>query len=167
MCDADIVHDQLPRYLAVFTPVAAIGLMKGVDVMQAGLPRFLRTITPSLLFSFIIVLQTVGLAELYRYDCCEAEYSDWQGHHVRYRLFTYDQRSLAHDRAITRLNLRAPRDAIVVSSLPHWVYLRTGLRTIMPPMESEAERVSSLLDAVPAPYALIEEGSSPASTWPL
>lgn len=106
-----------------------------------------------------MILQVVVLAELYIFDSREVEYSDWRGHHVRSRAFTYGDSSLGQDAAIAWLNRHANRDAIVVSSSPHWIYLRTGLGSVMPPMESDAARVAELLDAVPASYVLVEQGS--------
>jgi hypothetical protein len=150
---------ELPRYLAVIAPVFALGLMSGVQLVRPALPRRLAAAVSALLFGFVVILQVVVLAELYISDSRDVEYSDWRGHRVRYRAFTYDDRSLGQDAAIAWLNRHANRDAIVVSSSPHWIHLRTGLRSVMPPMEADAARVAELLGAVPATYVLVEEGS--------
>jgi hypothetical protein len=39
--------------------------------------------------------------------------------------------------------------------MPHWVHLRTGLKTVMPPFEADPARAQALLDSVPVRYLLI------------
>jgi hypothetical protein len=40
--------------------------------------------------------------------------------------------------------------------MPHWVYLRTGLKTVMPPFEPDPTRVDALLDSVSVNYAVLD-----------
>ena len=150
---------ELPRYLAVLAPVFAIALLKGLQGLQGRVPGYIGIIAVSLLLSGVMTFQVVLLADLYRSGSTELEYSDWRGSRVRYRLFTYDAHSMGQDGAIAWLNQHGRRDAIVVSSSPHWIHLRTGLRAVMPPMESDAASNAALLDAIPATYVLVEEGS--------
>ena len=42
----------------------------------------------------------------------------------------------------------APGD-IVAAAMPQWVYLKTGLKTVMPPLESDSKKAESLLNSVP------------------
>jgi hypothetical protein len=50
-----------------------------------------------------------------------------------------------------------PHDVIAVS-MPHWVYLRTGNRTVMPPFESDPIKAEELLESVPVTYLMLDEG---------
>jgi hypothetical protein len=40
--------------------------------------------------------------------------------------------------------------------MPHWVYLRTGLKAVMPPFESDPGRAQALLDSVPVSYLIVD-----------
>ena len=147
---------ELPRYLAVFTPALVLALMDGIRLVQsAWRPRAIR-IGIGALLGLVLTVQIVVLAELFVYDNREIIYTDWRGHRVEYRLFTYDDIALGQDRAIAWLNEHSRPGDIVVSSSPGWIYLRTGLRTVMPPMDSDRATVQRLLDAVPATYVLVE-----------
>jgi hypothetical protein len=147
---------ELPRYLAVFTPALTLALMNGIRFVRSMWPSRVVHIGVGSLLGIVVAVQIVVLAELFVHDNREITYTDWRGHRLDYRLFTYDEIALGQDRAIAWLNEHAqPRD-IVVSSSPHWIYLRTGLRAVMPPMDADAADVQRLLDAVPAAYVLVE-----------
>jgi hypothetical protein len=40
--------------------------------------------------------------------------------------------------------------------MPGWVYLRTGLKAVMPPFEPAPERAQALLESVPVRYLMVE-----------
>jgi hypothetical protein len=42
--------------------------------------------------------------------------------------------------------------------MPHWMYLRTGLKAVMPPFETDPVKAQALLDSVPVTYLLLDEG---------
>jgi hypothetical protein len=80
-----------------------------------------------------------------------------------YRLFFYRDRFRAFDAGVDWLMQHAQPTDIVATSMPHWVYLRTGLRAVMPPAEGDPSRTLALLDAVPVTYVLA--GGSSAIRW--
>jgi uncharacterized membrane protein YukC len=47
-------------------------------------------------------------------------------------------------------------DDIVVSSMPHWVFLRTGRLSIMPPYERDGATVLADLDAALARFVIVD-----------
>jgi hypothetical protein len=147
---------ELPRYLAVFAPALTLALIDGVRIVLATWRAKIIRVTVAGLFAMVLTVQSVVLVELFVYDSREVTYSDWRGHHFDYRLFTYDAIARGQDRAISWLNQHAARQAIVVSSSPQWIFLRTGLRAVMPPMVADDGEVRRLLDAVPASYVLLE-----------
>ena len=55
------------------------------------------------------------------------------------------------------IKAHAPPDAIVSTSAPHFFYLRTGLRAILPPMEAAPERARQLLESVPVSYVIVDK----------
>ena len=75
----------------------------------------------------------------------------------RYRLFAHDRTWQAWEKATAWINENAPRDAIVATSAPHFLYLRTGLRAILPPMEADPLRARRLLEAVPVSYVIVDQ----------
>ena len=54
------------------------------------------------------------------------------------------------------LATNADRQAIVAISMPHWAYLNMGLKTVMPPLESDPVKAQEMLDSVPVSYLVLE-----------
>ena len=72
-------------------------------------------------------------------------------------LFFHDRTWQAWEETAAWVGAHAPPDAIVATSAPHFFYLRTGLRAILPPMEADPERARRLLEMVPASYVIVDE----------
>jgi hypothetical protein len=73
------------------------------------------------------------------------------------RLFAHDPFWQSWERTVNWLGVHAPREAIVATSAPHWLYLRTGLRAVLPPMESDPGRAERLLESIPVSYVIIDQ----------
>jgi hypothetical protein len=84
-------------------------------------------------------------------------YTDRAGVRHEYRLFFYDRPWRLHDDGLDWLARRARPGEIIATSTPHWAYLRTGLRAVMPPYEADAARAAALLDAVPITYLVVDQ----------
>jgi len=41
--------------------------------------------------------------------------------------------------------------------VPHWAYLRTGVKAVLPPMETDREAANALLDSVPVRFVVLDE----------
>ena len=41
--------------------------------------------------------------------------------------------------------------------MPHWTYLRTGRKTVMPPFERDPAKAQELLDSVPVRYVVVDK----------
>jgi hypothetical protein len=147
---------ELPRYLVVFAPPLTLALMDGVRTVWRAWRGPAAAAVFGALLTVVLSVQIVVLAALFSADSREAIYTDFRGHRIGYRLFTYDDIALGQDRAIEWLNSHAQPGQVVVSSSPHWVYLRTGLHAVMPPMIDDPSAVQRLLDSVPASYVLVE-----------
>ncbi len=74
-----------------------------------------------------------------------------------YRLFAHDETWRAWEKAADWINTNAPRDAMVATAAPHFCYLLTGFRAVLPPMEPDALKARQLLAAVPVSYVIIDE----------
>ncbi len=73
------------------------------------------------------------------------------------RLFFYGFEWREFDMAVHWLKTHAEPDAVVATSSPHWVYLKTGLKAVMPPYEKDRAAAQGLLDSVPVRYALVDD----------
>ena len=81
-----------------------------------------------------------------------------QGNTVGYRLFFYMDSYRALDSGVDWLMAHAKPNDVIAVSMPHWVYLRTGNKTVMPPFESDPIKAEQLLESVPVTYLILDEG---------
>jgi hypothetical protein len=108
--------------------------------------------------SLILLEDGLTFVMMYRGMHQNVSYVDQNGNRVAYRLFFYKDAYRALDGGPDWLKPRAEPDDIVASSMPHWIYLRTGLKTVMPPFETEPVRAQELLDSVPVTFIIRTEG---------
>jgi hypothetical protein len=73
-----------------------------------------------------------------------------------YRLFYYGPVGAAFDEALDWLNRRAERTDVIAATDPQWVYLRTGLKAVLPPFELDGKKAQQLVDTVPVRYLIAE-----------
>jgi hypothetical protein len=72
------------------------------------------------------------------------------------RLFFYNQTYQALDAGLDWLAGQARPDDVVAASMPQWAYLRTGLKSVMPPFETDPVRTQALLDSVPVRFVVVD-----------
>jgi hypothetical protein len=82
---------------------------------------------------------------------------DKDGVNRGYTLFHYPEESSASEMGLKWLVTHVDPRAIVAVSMPQWVYLKTGLKTVMPPLEPDPVKAQKLIDTVPATYAALDE----------
>lgn len=92
----------------------------------------------------------------YRNFRSTALYND-HGIQKEYTLFHYGAEDLAAESGLQWLVTHAAPRAIVVVSMPHWVYLKTGLKSIMAPLDTGPQKTERLIDAVPATYVILDQ----------
>ena len=134
--------DMFTRYLIPLTPFLCLFLFEAVIWLKRNTKtapfRLLRIAGCFLvvLVSCLCLLQApFYLKDMYMRYHQQVVYHDRQGRMVEYRLFFYDEPCRALDAGLDWLNSKAQPSDIVAASMPHWVYLRTGLKTVMPPFE--------------------------------
>jgi hypothetical protein len=93
----------------------------------------------------------------YRNFRYRAVYEDDSGAEREYRLFHYPAEVSASEMGLKWLLAHADRRAIIAVSLPQWVYLKTGLKAVMPPLEANPQKAQQLLDTVPATYVAVDQ----------
>ena len=153
---------QFLRYLMPVLPVLALALL----VCLSAAARSARQRPASRLARSSVrvvgALLTVGLLTqigtavvVYTQQLGRVSYVDRADRHVEYRLFYYNDASEQFDRTIDYLRQHARRDQVVAAGTPHWIYLRTGLRSVMSPFESDVATAQALLDSVPVTYLIV------------
>ena len=103
---------------------------------------------------------------MYKYHLDSVRSETHEGKLVDYRLFYYDAASKSLDDGLDWLKKNAKADDVVATAMPHWAYLRNGLKAVRPPLEANSERAQTLLDSVPVAYVVLDntgEGGSKAS----
>jgi hypothetical protein len=71
--------------------------------------------------------------------------------------FFHEQDWLAWEQAVAWIAAHARQNDVVATAAPHQVYLRTGLRAVYPPFDSDPVRARYQLEAVPVTYVVIDE----------
>jgi hypothetical protein len=156
--------EQFQRYMAPLTPFLALSLFKFLLAVKdqsyklllvrrkvAGLV-FLSSIVP-----LMLIQQSLALFLLYTKLHQKVVYDDQDGKKVEYRLFFYSGPYQALDVGLDWLKKQAKPGDVVAATMPQWVYLRTGLKTVMPPFEANPVRAQNLLDSVPVRYVILDE----------
>jgi hypothetical protein len=94
-----------------------------------------------------------------------SDITDRSGRPVIYRQLFYYPENVGMDECITWIAHHAQTSDVVAASMAHWVYLRTGLKAVMPPLELDGALSTRLLDSVPVRYIILETPSFYASKY--
>jgi hypothetical protein len=138
---------QYPRYLA---PVAALPVLSALVLLGTRGAR-----TALVAAATTLVLQVAVVTHAYAREYQPVSYRDVCNLPVAYNLFYYGPAERGFDEAVDYLQSHAHAPQIVAAGTPHWVFLRTGLRAVMPPFEHDASKAQRLLETVPADYLLV------------
>ncbi|HEX2861325.1 MAG TPA: hypothetical protein VHN79_06780, partial [Lacunisphaera sp.] len=71
--------------------------------------------------------------------------------------FYYDATWQRWERALGWIRDRASPETVVATTASHFCHLRTGLLSVMPPMEPDPAKLIRLLDSVPVSFVVIDE----------
>jgi hypothetical protein len=155
--------EQFSRYFAPLVPFLSIFLLLTVwKLAQLGRARLrgpgrrLIGVTLVALVAGILAEHGLTLSTALRTLHQEATYTDRRGIRVSYRMFFYDEGYRALDAGIDWLQQHADDTGVAASSMPQWVYLRTGRKTVMPPFEGDPARAQHLLDTVPVAFIVFD-----------
>jgi len=153
---------QFVRYLLPLYPFFALAMFQFLTplVRKSGsrwlvLPTFARSAPVWLVVCVVTVQALMGLTELYGIEYHNVAYEQ-DGRPVKYRLFYYEPVGTAFDEALDWLKHRAERTDVIAATDPQWVYLRTGVKTVLPPFELNGKKAQQLVDTVPVKYLIAE-----------
>jgi len=151
-------QQQFVRYVMPLYPFFALALFQllawaAVEARSRWprLPPFITSAPGWAVLALIAVQVLPALREMYRQKHEVVAY-EHAGERVTYRLFYYSPVGPAFDEALDWLHSRAaPRDVIAAGD-PQWVYLRTGRKAVLAPLEIDGKKALQLIDSVPVKY---------------
>ena len=151
------------RYWSAVAPFLVLFLLQCLLTIRslwlAG-PTPARVVARGLVPAVVCVVLLVELFTVlgaYRTHRGDVVLHDRQGSPVQFSLFYYTGPDRELDGALEWLRTRARPTDIVAAAMPHWVYLVTGLKAVMPPFEADPQRAELLLDAVPVRYIVMDD----------
>jgi hypothetical protein len=150
------------RYLMPIAPLLALSLVVSVTTLvdrcsrspASGAARAVRRGAVGVL-ALAFVAEVTCCAAVYAYERGWVSYIDRNGEPVTGRLFYYTDLYRGFDQSIDFVRERAAASDVIAAGMPHWVHLRTGLKTVMPPFELNAAKAHELLDSVPVAYMIV------------
>lgn len=155
--------EQFGRYLAPLSGMLALSLVNLLRVI-AGIPSSSGSETGRRIGGYCVNAVGVALVAKLAFSLVSVERVRLADVPVRgsradqapYHFYLHDQRWASLEDATRWLKDRAKGDEIVATMTPQMVYLATGLKAVMPPMEIDAAKAQALLDSVPVRYLIID-----------
>ena len=145
--------DQMGRYTVPLIPFFVIGLfLLLIAVNQfcrdrfSGVAKKIGFIFSILIVSLILIMEVYTVQRTFRELFMTSA-----------RLFWYDETWTSYEESLDWLKDKVKSGEIIATWAPHWAYLRTGHKAVMPPMEIDSAKAQQLLDTVPAKYLILDE----------
>ena len=154
---------QFVRYLLPLSPLISLLFFEALAWLNAQSRAhrigFLRRAAPLLTIALLIVMGAEELGDerdLYGFHHDKIDYLHGR-QNISYRVFYYSPADREVDRGLDWVLGQARPDDIVAASDPQWVYLRTGLKSVLPPLESNSGEAERLIDSVPVRFLFVDE----------
>lgn len=155
--------NQFNRYLSPLTPFFSLSLFIALKTVVEKLAKLSKIRATKVKFvltgTFTLLILCAQSATLWML------FTEWHHKTVAVKaaenseqnIFFYNDQYKALDEGLAWLTTRAKENEIVASSDPQWVYLRTGLKSVLPPFETNASKAQRLLDSIPVKYLLLDK----------
>lgn len=150
---------QFERYLAPLTPLLALSVIVGLQTVRSKLDtgqRRLGTVLFATVLTGMLAQEGFAIYKVYTKQHRPVEYVDAKGRRHEQRLFFYTPAWRTHDDALDWLRGVAQTGDIIATSTPHWAYLKTGARAVLPPFEADVRAAQQLMEAVPVTYLVVD-----------
>jgi hypothetical protein len=155
---------QFNRYLSPLVPFLSLSLVLGVKAGADQISSLFSTktglaagiLTTAVAF-LIVISQAAALFMLYTRWNQKVVLDIGAGKRIQYRLFFYDDSFRATDAGLDWLKRYGKSGDVLAATDPQWAYLRTGLKSVLPPFEMNAAKTQRLLDSVPVKYLVLDE----------
>jgi hypothetical protein len=154
---------QFNRYLTPLAPFLSLSLFLALraaaNVCSQWFPGRSKTISGALAVLAISILgcQGVVLFRTYTRMHPRVTFDIGRDAPVEYRLFFYQDMDRATDAGLDWLRMHAENGGVVVATDPQWAYLRTGLKAVLPPFETDSGKAQRLLDTAGVRYLIVDE----------
>ncbi len=155
---------QFKRYVTPLFPFLALSLVRLLAAFAESTLRqrhaTWRLMGPAFLVlvaAITIGRETLSVVRTYLYFHNPVYRSAARGKGMESRLFFYDLGWSNFDESLAWLKTRANTGEVIATKAPHWAYLSTGLKAVMPPMEVDPAVAQQLLDSVPVDYLIIDQ----------
>jgi hypothetical protein len=156
---------QFNRYLMPILPVLSLSfglvlvrLSERARAMPRAFGRAMVLGTICVVVGGVLAQQLATVGAIYGKRFLPVQYLDRHSGRVAYHLFFYMDSYRALDAGADWLLAKAKPDEVIAVSMPHWMYLRTGMKSVMPPFESDPVKAEELLASVPVRYLVLDEG---------
>jgi len=153
--------EEFRRYLmpiAPFLTIAAILAWEQIQAVIRGARVWIRALVSASILGLLILAFTVQIyAAFSAFRVRGAPFVPKEGGRADFRFFYHDDAWRAWEQAASWIGAHAAPSEIVATIAPHQLYLRTGLRSVYPPMEANPQRARRLLEAVPISYVVVDE----------
>ena len=151
---------QFVRYLLPLYPFFALAMFESLTRF-AGPPAsgppagagVARRMIPWVVVAFIAAQDLRDMKTLYQHH---DRVFEPRGEAPAQRLFHYAPLGTEYDEALDWLRVRADRADVIAATDPQWAYLRTGLKSVLPPFELSGTKAQRLVDTVPVKYLIVE-----------
>jgi hypothetical protein len=154
---------QFPRYLMPLMPFLVLFLLTALLAATSMTDKSDRWRTVGrkfmwLVISLILIQHALTVLGVYSRRHQDVSYRNRGGGTIQYHLFYYGDAHRALNAGLDWLKEHARSPEILAGSMPHWMFLRTGMKAVMPPFEANPVKAQALLDSVPVTYLLLDEG---------
>lgn len=154
---------QFVRYLLPLSPLISLLFFAALFWLNAQVRAqrigFLKRAAPLLAIALLIVMGAEEWAEerdLYRFHHDKIDYLHGR-QHLSYRVFYYSPADREVDRGLDWVQGQARPNDVIAATDPQWVYLRTGLKSVLPPFEWNSSEAERLIDTVPVRFLFVDE----------
>ena len=136
------------QYLRYLMPIVPLLVLQAILLLRSV------SIRPAALLVPAIALQLAVVVQVQARESAVVRYGEFNTSRP-WPLYFYGEANREFDDAITYLRRHAGAHDIVAAGTPHWIHLRTGLKTVMPPFEHDASTVQRLLEQVPVEFLIV------------
>ncbi len=162
VCWVPFLSDQSARYLMPIVPFLLFFFIIFLSTAGSFMKRYFpaswsgsgKYLVPTIL-SIIVLAELYCLFMVLTREYRQISYFDKNDRLVEYRMFFNDSLRVNYDYCVDYIKENAPSDVIIATSDAQWVYLRTGLKAVMLPLEIDPDKAQQQLDSVPAEYIIV------------
>jgi len=156
--------NQFERYLMPVAPIVVLGLLFALrELILVGERRFgqRRKTVRVAAAAFLSVLGGMQVVSAFSLFASGGQPPARLGAVPTW--FYYGPTWLRWEHAVEWIREHSSEETIVATTASHLCHIRTGLLSVMPPMERDAEKLNRLLDSVPISFVVIDEMKFPVT----